>query len=248
MDHHWQWSDRDRRAVHAAFENARDSMSATEKMMRNASASVPLPTREQMWRRLVICLATTQQKSGPGSGPDRLAHTVPFPVSQAICAQPDAHAVVQRMLASDFSLRRNELLASEIIHNHRALEQGGWSLLEEHAAILHRQRCAPPSDEHAVAERAAARAAAELIKGFGPKQSRNFWLHLDLARYEIPIDSRWLKWLESELDEHAPLQGLSNKTIASEKGHALVCEAIQALCRECSVLPCDLDAAVFATA
>ena len=44
-------------------------------------------------------------------------------------------------------------------------------------------------------ERAVANYIEDTFKGFGPKQSRNLLQMLGLTRYEIPIDSRLITWL-----------------------------------------------------
>lgn len=63
-----------------------------------------------------------------------------------------------------------------------------------------------------------------------------------LTRYEIPIDSRLTDWLN---DFGFPMK-LSASALADPHYYDFVSEGIQALCAECAVFPCILDAAIFA--
>jgi len=60
--------------------------------------------------------------------------------------------------------------------------------------VLIKIRKEDPNKEHIKIEREACILLQEL-KGIGPKQSRNLRQALGLLRYEIPIDSRIVKWL-----------------------------------------------------
>lgn len=81
---------------------------------------------------------------------------------------------------------------------------------------------------------------AEIILGFGPKQSRNFLQHLGLTCFEIPLDSRLQKYFEKELNWYISAKGLSDI-----KYYHLVMDSIQELCRQAKIYPCLLDAAIF---
>jgi thermostable 8-oxoguanine DNA glycosylase len=89
--------------------------------------------------------------------------------------------------------------------------------------------------------------AAEFIgreyKGFGPKQSRNLLQWLGLTRFEIPLDSRLIKWLN---EFGFPVE-LSAKGLADRHYYNFVSEGVQALCEKSGVFPCILDAAVFSS-
>jgi hypothetical protein len=81
------------------------------------------------------------------------------------------------------------------------------------------------------------------IFSFGPKQSRNLLQSLGLSRYETPIDSRIVKWLN---EFGFPLR-LSAPALADRHYYAFVMEGFQQICRACEVMPCVLDAAIFAS-
>ena len=92
-------------------------------------------------------------------------------------------------------------------------------------------------------ERRAALVVHENLKGFGPKQSRNLWQGLGLSRFEIPADSRIAKWLR----EYGFPVEVSATSLGDLPVYLLVMDGFQALCREVGVLPCVLDAAIFAS-
>lgn len=80
------------------------------------------------------------------------------------------------------------------------------------------------------------------MKGFGPKQSRNLLQILGLTIYEIPIDSRIAKWLNTKLE--FPLT-VSAITLQDLNFYNFVSDAIQNLCEKSNVKPCLFDASVF---
>lgn len=79
------------------------------------------------------------------------------------------------------------------------------------------------------------------LHGFGPKQSRNFWQWIGLTRFEIPIDSRVAAWVGTNLSFQIEVKKLGN-----EQYYKSVMDRLRGLCDESAVLPCVLDAAIFA--
>lgn len=83
----------------------------------------------------------------------------------------------------------------------------------------------------------------EKFKGIGPKQSRNLLQSLGFTRYEIPIDSRITKWLNSfGFPVKLTAQGLSDTNY-----YNFISDGIQHLCRKSNLYPCVLDAAIFSS-
>lgn len=81
------------------------------------------------------------------------------------------------------------------------------------------------------------------FKGFGPKQSRNLLQGLGLTKYEIPIDSRIIKWLN---DFDFPVK-LTGKPLGDPEYYKFVSRGIRELCDACGIYPCMLDAAIFSS-
>lgn len=238
----WDFSSEDRHAVSNVLAAAGEHEFLRSRRQHNVEGMAPEFEREAVWRALVTCLLTTQQKSGAGSAVSRFTQRQPYPLSLAFLDGRDVGQEALEVLVNAGGIRRNKSIASELDYNFRALEKnGGWARLEEQFVALREQRVAAPDERHAKLERTAAVVANKLFKGIGPKQSRNFWQFLGLTRYEVPIDSRFMTWLAAVDSPLADFKGVEVR----EKGHALICEGIQALSSECGVLPCILDAAVF---
>lgn len=64
---------------------------------------------------------------------------------------------------------------------------------------------------------------------------------LGLTRYEVPIDSRIIKWL----NERGFPVSLRSQSLSDPGYYALVNDGIRELCRAAGTYPCVLDAVVF---
>ncbi len=160
---------------------------------RNLGQPRPTVTQATVWKVIVGCLLTTQQKSGPGRPIHRFLNSTPFPLAHGSCrGQAQLEKRVLRTLSAFGGIRRSTTIAEQLAANLRRLEDGHWSTL---LAAVKRVEA---SDEFEV-ERAAARYVADTFDGFGPKQSRNLFQWLGVSRHEIPIDSRITKWLNREV-------------------------------------------------
>ena len=197
---------------------------------------------EDLWQSQIMCLITTQNKSGLGSAVDSFLRMTPFPLSLAkLQGISDPDREIERVL-SKLRIRRWKISASFAQNNLRVLEAGGWKDILELSQQLSVQAASEPESIHFEVERTAAQSIQDLLKGLGPKQSRNFWQDLGLFRYEIPLDSRVMGWLRKALGFYLPSSGLSD-----EHFYCQIMDAIQSLCFEAGVLPCILDAAIFST-
>ena len=78
------------------------------------------------------------------------------------------------------------------------------------------------------------------MKGFGPKQSRNLWQWLGLTRYETPLDSRVVKWINRNLSIQ-----VDKDNLIDDAYYDAVMDYIQDVCGRAGVLPCLWDAAAF---
>jgi thermostable 8-oxoguanine DNA glycosylase len=92
----------------------------------------------------------------------------------------------------------------------------------------------PPEVEREVAEFLSTK-----LRGIGLKQSRNLLQMLGLTRYEIPLDSRVVKWLN----------GIGfpfgREALSDPRFYTCVLDLIRELCDRAGTYPCVLDAAIF---
>jgi hypothetical protein len=139
------------------------------------------------------------------------------------------------VLQSSNVKRFNKTIAEHLAENFRKLESGEWKNVLEKCNRLTR-----------LVSRGAEIEVAKYIQdtylGFGPKQARNLLQALALTRYEIPIDSRVINWLN---DFGFPVR-LSASALADINYYEFVSDGIQELCARSGVLPCVFDAAIFA--
>jgi hypothetical protein len=203
---------------------------------------------EEFWKQMVVCMCTSVQPSGPNSHVSRLARENPFPLALVTCeAQSDlvAHA---RETLSRHGLRFGPKIAAQIRTNLAWLQNGGWQTVHYLFKIVINTHDEDDSRTRIASERQASRGLmgrSGALAGFGPKQARNLWQCLGVTRYEIPLDIRVCKWINA-LPSDFRLN--PKKLYANVPYYEEAMTHIQSVCREAEVLPCEFDAAVFASA
>jgi hypothetical protein len=213
---------------------------------RNVSGPIQAFSRERFWQRMLTCLLTTQQPSGPGTSVNRFTTSDPFPLTLNACGDGLVTDIVGEALSRSRGIRRYNNIAKEAGQNHAWLNSEGWSLIEHEFADLAKMRSREPSFEDAARERQAARLVSRHLSGFGPKQARNLWQMLGLTRFEIPLDSRLGKWIESNL-LLAGSVSFKPRVLVKHREYEAALDIFQELCRKADTLPCLLDAAIFSS-
>jgi hypothetical protein len=232
----WQIDPADAVQVKDFLGQHRDNAFVRKRIETNLRAEKPPVTRETFWYTMVGCLLTTQQRSGPNSPISRFL-TEPFPLRYEVCAgHPDLASFARNALTEFRGIRRANTIGREAAANLAYLETGGW---EPTFAFLEEVRLNPTPQT----ERKAAGFLDGKLWGFGPKQSRNLLQWLGLSRYEIPIDSRVTKWLNRF---GFPIR-LNAFCLADGVYYNFVSDGFQRLCEACDIVPCVLDAAIFAS-
>ena len=203
----------------------------------NLAKDKPRVSRSRFWQKLLMCLLTTQQKSGPGSQINRCLRQRSFPLTYSrVKRSKDPRRLALRELKRWPGIRRVPTIARQIESNLQHLEDGNWKrLLREVNSLRGRA--------DAEKERAVAAILASELEGLGPKQSRNLLQALGLTRYEVPIDSRLVKWL----NEFGFPFKLTAATLSSPDHFDLVSQGFQELCRAAGAYPCVVDAAIFSS-
>jgi hypothetical protein len=216
------------------FTEHRDNQFVQERIARNVSDAKSRISLQEFWECMVVCLLTSQQKSGPNSAVGRFAREKPFPLSYRICAkQQDLATFVTATLTAYGGIRRTRNIGHELAANIAFLKNGGW---KETAEVLKKVRANSTAEN----ERWAAHFIDRHFRGLGPKQSRNLLQGIGLAKYETPIDSRIVKWL---VDFGFPV--VEDVSVLSNRTHyEFVLDQFQRLCSACNVLPCVFDAAI----
>jgi thermostable 8-oxoguanine DNA glycosylase len=195
-------------------------------------------SKEFVWKSLVSCLLTTQQRSGPTSNVAQLLRTAPFPLTLQFCLDNLARldTVAQKILSDFGGIRRSSIIAQQLRDNLQSIISSDWSILKE---ITHQEGI---TDEK-VWEQSLANVIQKQVNGFGPKQSRNFLQILGVTKYEIPLDSRIMDWLnQNNFPIHLTASGLSDPYY-----YKFISDGIQYLCEQANIYPCLLDAAIFSS-
>ena len=188
---------------------------------------------------------TSQQRSGPNSPINRLLYRKPFPLSLSVCrTAEDLFSLAQKNIRQVGGIRFTNKLPHQIVDNLDYLEkQGGWERLIDWRDQLLAIRSQPPDPDAYQIETQAARHVSQNLKGFGPKQSRNFWQSLGLTRYSFLLDSRIIGWLHKHLD--FPRGLLTPQGLSDEDFYLFISDILMDFCHQAKILPCVFDAAVF---
>jgi hypothetical protein len=232
----WTIEARDVKRVRELVAKYEDHPIVRDRKKRNVERVGVSRSKGSVWRVIVGCLLTTQQKSGPDSRVARFVRDGSELFRFSACARKRKLASFAESTISRYGLRRAATIGREIEANFLWLSDGGWTKLRQHLKAF-------KSGSPARLEREVASFVSANLSGFGPKQSRNMLQWLGLTQHEIPLDSRVLKWLnKSGFPIHLSAQGL-----ADEAYYCLVLDGVQELCNYAKVLPCIFDAAVFAS-
>jgi hypothetical protein len=209
---------------------------------RKASISVPVQacSKADFWDKLVAAVLSSQQQWHKVAA---FLATSPLPLPAA--QGNNFQVVAQSALAAGgqrFPERWGKALAKNVAWLDQQDAQGndGWNEMSQHAGQLVTVWGAP-APAAITAERAAARWASSRLRGVGPKQSRNLWQMLGLSRFDIPLDSRVMSWL----NDLGSSPKLSATALADRHFYEWVLDGVQDLCSQAGVLPCIFDAAVF---
>jgi len=233
----WQVDPSDVAKVKAFYEKHCKNAFVQTRIATNLAEDKPVITKELFWDRMVGCLLTTQQRSGPDSAVSRFVLTNPPPLNYRICIEQNNLAEFARKVLSEFGgLLYYNNISKFLSANLPFLENGGWESTIQHLEEV-RLNSSPET------ERLAAAFIDDSFKGFGPKQSRNILQGLGISKYEIPIDSRITKWLNAF---GFPVE-LTANALQDRNYYNFVSDGFQRLCVACEIMPCVLDAAIFSS-
>ena len=195
-------------------------------------------TKNSVWRAIVGCQVTTQQRSGPGSNVERFlgSHS---PILDPLSCRKAVN--LNKLIASECAkagLRRGNKISSYLARIFGYLEAGGWCALMDQLETLFSHTTV--KKERAVVSYIL---SERNFPGLGEKQARNFIQWLGLSRYEIPIDSRVLKCMRKLGINFVP----GATALGDEDVYLFVQGALQELAKRIGIYPCQLDACIFAS-
>lgn len=233
----WKISASDARRLRQFVDSELQNNFVKSRIHRNVIGSRPPTSKDRFWRALVLCLLTSQQRSGPDSPVNELLSKRPFPLShRRLKSKKRTVRYVRSILRQHGGIRFTDKIANQVDQNLKIIAKS-WSIetrpriesLQQHRG--HRR------------EREVANFLQDMYAGVGPKQSRNLLQVLGLTRYEIPLDTRIVKWLNAF---GFPIH-LSAKGLADISYYEFINDGVRELCSKAKIYPCVLDAAIFSS-
>lgn len=230
-------TEKDIARVRSFFDQWAKSPMVVRRAERNVNGKRAQLTERTLWHAIVTCQLTTQQRSGPQSPITKLMRIEPFPLSlDTARAQRDVGRWATDVLSKHGGIRRYNQLSDEIATNLQNLDARDF-------AVLLRELRPLEKGTSKSAERDAAHLLDRLLAGVGPKQARNILQSLGLSQFEIPLDSRVAKWLRG-IGFPLPVAAAA---LSDSTYYDFALDAFQEMSQAVGVLPCLLDAAIFAS-
>ncbi|MBR8237037.1 hypothetical protein K6W26_16605 [Burkholderia sp. AU42008] len=220
-------------------EESKNKDFAIRRRARNVKRSEALDlSEEEIWRVLVGCNVTTQQRSGPKSAASKFLHSDSPALNLERCRNSRD---VQRLIETECTragLRRSVTIAKNLAKTLNNLQKlDGWAQLQAQLATLEKNTTSRKE-----------RQVADYLRsgdfpGLGQKQARNFIQWIGLSRYEVPLDSRVLKRLREFGANFVP----RGSAMTDEAVYLFVQDLVQRIATELDIYPCELDACIFAS-
>lgn len=237
MDFLWKISEGDIMIIKNFYKEHMNRTFVKYRIEKNIKEPCQHFSKNVFWKVMVACLLTTQQRSGPDSHVTKFLCIEPFPLTYSICSNKlGLEKYVEKTITDFGGLRRGKTIGQEISMNYKWLDENGWMKIDN---LFNKIK----NNSTAKNERIFAKFIMDNLKGFGPKQSRNLLQGLGITKYEIPIDSRIIRWLNNF---GFPIK-LSATALSDENYYNFILDGIQQLCKESDIYPCILDAVIFSS-
>ena len=204
--------------------------------LRNVKKQNIVIDKNKIIKSMIMCLLTSQQRSGPNSKVGKFLRLDPFPITnQVLIEENNLEEFIKVTLQQNGLTRYVNRISSFFTVNYREITKNNWSLIATLQGLLNSDS---KQEERNIADK-----LAHDFHGFGPKQARNFLQAQGLTKYEIPIDSRITNWLK---DFGFPVT-LTPSSLGDIGYYHFVSDGIQQLCEKAKIYPCILDAAIFSS-
>jgi hypothetical protein len=190
MKLHWEITSEDVEKIQTFIREMEDNSFVRRRKEQNLASNKPSIPIKQFWNQLIVCLLTTQQRSGPNHPVRKFLNTSPFPLSWEKCLEQSEPGNYSQKILSRAGIHRSNIISEEIVVNLQVLTPETWDEISQILNSL-RNRHSREDEKHCAA------VFQSLFKGIGPKQSRNLIQGLGLGMFEIPLDSRITRWLNT---------------------------------------------------
>lgn len=216
--------------------NENDNPFMKTRRHRNVQKKNVVIDKDAIIKAMIMCLLTSQQRSGPNSNVGQFLRQTPFPISEeTVDKAGNLESFIRKTLSNNRLPRYINKISSFFTFNLQKIKDENWSVITDLNELIY--------IDSKLKEREFADKLHRDFKGFGPKQSRNFLQVLGLTKYEIPIDSRITNWL----NEFGFPVALTSSSLGDKEYYHFVSDGIQELCKKAETYPCLLDAAIFSS-
>ena len=235
MNISWNISDQDIQKVKRIL-NENNNPFFKNRRERNVEKKNIVINNDTVIKTIIMCLLTSQQRSGPNSVVGQFLKLEPFPITyKTISKTENIEDLIKQTLRKNGLTRYINRISKFFATNINKIQNDNWKIIHELENLK--------NTDSIVEERELADKIDDTFDGFGPKQSRNFLQSLGLTKYEIPIDSRITNWLNSF---GFPVT-LTSSPLGDKGYYHFVSDGIQELCIKSQIYPCLLDAAIFSS-
>jgi thermostable 8-oxoguanine DNA glycosylase len=190
--------------------------------------------KDSLLRTMLICLLSSDTDYYPESKVEQILKKKPYLLNyQYLFKVQNIEILFQEVFQTFGIMKYVKKVPGFFTTNFDYLEETDWDLESEiRKAIDHELTKA---DERKLADM-----VDKSFKGFGSKEARCFLLELGVTRYEIPIDSKLIKWLENF---GFPIK-FSKTALQDILFYHFVSDGIQKLCEISEINPCVLYSSV----
>ena len=235
MNISWNVTDSDIRKVKKML-TENDNPFVQIRRLKNVQKQNIVIDKDTIIRTIIMCLLTSQQRSGPNSIVGQFLREKPFPITADTLENASNVEAFVKATFREFGLTRYiNRISAFFASNLQNIRNENWEIINELNILI--------EEDSKTKEREIADRLDRKYDGFGPKQSRNFLQAIGLTKYEIPIDSRITNWLN---DFGFPVT-LTSSPLGDSGYYHFVSDGIQQLCKKAEVYPCLLDAAIFSS-
>jgi len=127
MKFEWHIEQSDIQAVQNIVAQQQSRTFVVDRIKRNVNGSLPEISRSGIWQTQMMCLLTSQQRSGPNRPVSNLLCERPFRLSLQACRDAkDVKSFVNSTLTNFGGIRFTDNIAKRAAANFGKLENGGW--------------------------------------------------------------------------------------------------------------------------
>lgn len=233
MDIQWKIDNSDIQRVVSFVEQNQGKLTA-KRMARNVQKQKISIGKDTVIKKMLASLLASKHDFTRDSDVGQFLKVKPFLLTYDFLSKATMVEFVMASVLKENGLERYaQRVPAFFAHNFSYLEGTDWILLDKLHICLKKEMSR-------LDERELADSIDKVFKGFGSKEARYFLQSLGLTKYEIPIDSALIGWLENF---GFPVK-ITPTALQDKEFYHFISDGIQLLCHYAGIYPCILNAAV----